>query len=139
MNLTLIIAIIAIIILVRILFLLDSIVKNIQNEKNEEFEYLVEWLPNPTQKDFGEYKYDSKEFKTLNEWRIEYNLMLEGFGEKGWELILKKPDNGRDKISEFEQLIFKRSSKNVNYKSGFGVDIMLVKQLAKERAGSEEN
>ena len=130
-----------IILLVVIALQLYSIRGSFVNNRGEEFEYLVQNLRNPSIRDMDKHDYDDEKHKTMEGWQAYYKIMLTELGAKGWELIIKS-DNSSEKsatgiIANNEELIFKRSSKSKYYKTGFGVDITLIRDLAKEQAESE--
>jgi hypothetical protein len=106
--------------------------------RGEKFEYVVHGIPNPSNKDFAEHDYDSKEYKVL-EWHKEFfSLMLNELGAKGWELVMKWDDSYQSKSIDtskrVDKLLFKRSSKSEYFGTGFGVDGSNVSDQAKKRS-----
>ncbi len=108
---------------------------------DQSFEYLVHGMFNPSNEEFDEHDYDSKEYKNLEHKREYFNLMLNELGAVGWEVVSMWDDPrkdkkiaplvGREKITKF---LFKRSSRSKHYRTGFGANIIAINELAKQQA-----
>lgn len=100
---------------------------------NEEFEYMRHNLHDPSNKEFKKLHYSDEEYKTLEWHRVYSRMLLDELGSRGWELVASTDDSHEKDVS-VERLTFKRSSRSKYYKTGFGVDIAHLSDLAKEEA-----
>jgi hypothetical protein len=93
---------------------------------NQKFEYITYRVDNSSFEDL------EKEEKLV--WQKEYNLMLlNALGVRGWELISLIDDTFKEDRIKVDRLTFKRSSRSEYFGSGWGVDTIALKQLAKKQ------
>jgi hypothetical protein len=135
--------IVAIILGVIATILLWKIYQWLARGAEEKFEFMTHNVSIPSNKDLSAHDYESNENKVLEHLKEYAELLINELGANGWELVMKWDDtyqwdntypreNGVS--SRMSKLLWKRSSRNKKFGTGFGVNITDVSEKAKKRA-----